>query len=101
MSYRPGLPPVLKDVSLEIRPREKIGIVGRTGAGKSTFVLTAAAAAAAAAVAVSPLPHCFSCLLLLVAATQSLGRLNKLLIFVCFLGVVGLGFAALPWCCIE
>jgi ATP-binding cassette subfamily C (CFTR/MRP) protein 1 len=33
MSYRPGLPLVLKGVDFEIRPREKIGIIGRTGAG--------------------------------------------------------------------
>jgi len=39
MRYRPGLPPVLKNVSLTINPREKIGIVGRTGAGKSSMML--------------------------------------------------------------
>lgn len=36
LSYRPGLPPVLKGVSLDVRGGEHIGIVGRTGAGKST-----------------------------------------------------------------
>lgn len=36
VSYRPGLPPVLRGVCLDIKPREKIGVVGRTGAGKST-----------------------------------------------------------------
>jgi len=39
MRYRPGLPLVLKDISAVIKPREKIGIVGRTGAGKSSLVL--------------------------------------------------------------
>lgn len=36
LSHRPGLDPALKDVTLDIRPGEKIGIVGRTGAGKTT-----------------------------------------------------------------
>lgn len=35
--YRPGLPAVLKNLSLNIKAGEKIGIVGRTGAGKSTI----------------------------------------------------------------
>eukprot|EP00055_Hartaetosiga_balthica_P015720 m.95054 g.95054 ORF g.95054 m.95054 type:complete len:1356 (-) comp8936_c0_seq4:1185-5252(-) len=37
--YRPGLPSVLKNVSFHIRTNEKIGIVGRTGAGKSTITM--------------------------------------------------------------
>ncbi|KAJ5360376.1 ABC transporter integral membrane type 1 [Penicillium concentricum] len=37
--YRPGLDLVLKDVSLNIKPKEKIGVVGRTGAGKSSLTL--------------------------------------------------------------
>jgi ABC-type multidrug transport system fused ATPase/permease subunit len=36
LSHRPGLDPALTDVTLDIRPGEKIGIVGRTGAGKTT-----------------------------------------------------------------
>ncbi|KAH9151340.1 hypothetical protein AeNC1_019300, partial [Aphanomyces euteiches] len=32
LRYRPGLPLVLKNLSFTIQPREKIGIVGRTGA---------------------------------------------------------------------
>ncbi|GAM21257.1 hypothetical protein SAMD00019534_044320 [Acytostelium subglobosum LB1] len=39
MRYREGLDPVLKGISCEIKPKEKIGIVGRTGAGKSSIVL--------------------------------------------------------------
>ncbi|KAG8961668.1 hypothetical protein FRC05_005842 [Tulasnella sp. 425] len=35
MRYRPGLPPVLKGITMEIKPGEKIGVVGRTGAGKA------------------------------------------------------------------
>jgi ABC-type multidrug transport system fused ATPase/permease subunit len=34
--YAPQLEPVLKDVSFTIGPREKIGICGRTGSGKSS-----------------------------------------------------------------
>ena len=37
--YRPGLPLVLKDFTCSIKPGEKIGIVGRTGAGKSSLAL--------------------------------------------------------------
>ncbi|ODV92957.1 hypothetical protein CANCADRAFT_30952 [Tortispora caseinolytica NRRL Y-17796] len=37
--YREGLDPVLKDISLSIKSQEKIGIVGRTGAGKSSLTL--------------------------------------------------------------
>ncbi|KAL6299258.1 P-loop containing nucleoside triphosphate hydrolase protein [Sparassis latifolia] len=39
MRYRPGLPFVLKGLSLDIRGGEKIGVVGRTGAGKSTLMM--------------------------------------------------------------
>ncbi|EXC25624.1 ABC transporter C family member 2 [Morus notabilis] len=38
LRYRPGLPPVLHGLSFEISPSEKIGIVGRTGAGKSSML---------------------------------------------------------------
>ncbi|TFK51703.1 multidrug resistance-associated ABC transporter [Heliocybe sulcata] len=38
--YRPELDLVLKDVFITIKPREKIGIVGRTGSGKSTMLLS-------------------------------------------------------------
>ncbi|KAF5012188.1 hypothetical protein FDECE_1743 [Fusarium decemcellulare] len=38
LSHRPGLPPALKDITLDIKPGEKVGVVGRTGAGKTTLV---------------------------------------------------------------
>ncbi|CAR21771.1 ATP-binding cassette transporter YOR1 [Lachancea thermotolerans CBS 6340] len=38
LAYRPGLPLVLKDVTLHVAAGEKIGICGRTGAGKSTIM---------------------------------------------------------------
>ncbi len=37
--YRDGLDPVLRDINLSIKAREKIGVVGRTGAGKSSLTL--------------------------------------------------------------
>ncbi|GAA5893310.1 uncharacterized protein JCM6883_007628 [Sporobolomyces salmoneus] len=40
MSYRPELPPVLKGMSLSVGAGERIGVVGRTGAGKSSIMMT-------------------------------------------------------------
>jgi ATP-binding cassette, subfamily C (CFTR/MRP), member 1 len=39
MPYLPGMPPVLKGISFSIRKGEKIGVVGRTGAGKSSLIV--------------------------------------------------------------
>lgn len=39
MAYRPGLPLVLKDLNLNIKSMEKIGVCGRTGAGKSSIMM--------------------------------------------------------------
>jgi len=38
LRYRPELPPVLHGVSFLISPMDKVGIVGRTGAGKSSLL---------------------------------------------------------------
>ncbi|KIL93713.1 hypothetical protein FAVG1_02274 [Fusarium avenaceum] len=38
LSHRPGLEPALRDVNLDIKAGEKVGIVGRTGAGKTTLI---------------------------------------------------------------
>ena len=40
MRYRAGLPLVLRGVSMHVRAGERLGIVGRTGAGKSSIVGT-------------------------------------------------------------
>jgi ATP-binding cassette, subfamily C (CFTR/MRP), member 1 len=39
MPYLPGKPPVLKGISFSIHEGEKIGVVGRTGAGKSSLIV--------------------------------------------------------------
>ena len=40
MRYRPGLPLVLKSMSMKIQAGEKVGICGRTGAGKSSIMVS-------------------------------------------------------------
>jgi ABC-type multidrug transport system fused ATPase/permease subunit len=38
LRYAPELPRVIKNVSFDVEPNQKVGIVGRTGAGKSTII---------------------------------------------------------------
>lgn len=38
--YRENLDLILKDINLDIKPHEKIGVVGRTGAGKSSLIMS-------------------------------------------------------------
>jgi ATP-binding cassette, subfamily C (CFTR/MRP), member 10 len=39
VKYAPHLPPALQNVTLDVKGGEKVGIVGRTGGGKSTLFL--------------------------------------------------------------
>ena len=38
MRYREGLKPVLKQITYHVKPGSKVGIIGRTGAGKSSIL---------------------------------------------------------------
>ncbi|KAG2378904.1 hypothetical protein C9374_008052 [Naegleria lovaniensis] len=40
VKYRDDLDPVLKSISLDIQPGTKLGLVGRTGSGKSSLLIT-------------------------------------------------------------
>ena len=39
LRYRPGLPQALQELSVTIEPGEKVGVVGRTGSGKSSLLM--------------------------------------------------------------
>ncbi|KAJ9458236.1 ABC transporter C family member 10 [Diplonema papillatum] len=39
LTYRPGLPPSLKGINLTLKGGSRVGIVGRTGAGKSSLLV--------------------------------------------------------------
>lgn len=40
VKYRPELDLILNNLTFDIKPKEKIGVVGRTGSGKSTLCLS-------------------------------------------------------------
>ena len=39
VGYAPDLPPVLNGISFDVEPNQRVGVVGRTGAGKSSLTL--------------------------------------------------------------
>jgi ABC-type multidrug transport system fused ATPase/permease subunit len=39
VGYAPDLPPVLKGLTFSVNRKERVGVVGRTGAGKSSLTL--------------------------------------------------------------
>lgn len=39
LRYRPGLPPALRGLTFEVNAGDNVGVVGRTGAGKSTIAV--------------------------------------------------------------
>lgn len=39
VSYAPELPPVIKGISFQIESHQRVGVIGRTGAGKSSLAL--------------------------------------------------------------
>ncbi|KAL0952989.1 hypothetical protein HGRIS_007200 [Hohenbuehelia grisea] len=40
IKYAPDLPPVLHDVSFKLKAKERVGLLGRTGSGKSTMAMS-------------------------------------------------------------
>lgn len=40
MRYRPGLPLVLRGLDVTVAPQTRVGVVGRTGAGKTSLINT-------------------------------------------------------------
>jgi len=40
MHYNKDLPPAVNDLTIHVNPGESVGIVGRTGAGKSSIMIT-------------------------------------------------------------
>lgn len=40
VKYAPDLPPALHDVSFTLQAGERVGLLGRTGSGKSTFAMS-------------------------------------------------------------
>ena len=71
LRYRAEMPLVLNNISFEVRAGEKVGIVGRTGSGKSSLLLALFRMVLRPAVSPCARPGCSVCNAILRAAINA------------------------------